>query len=149
MRQIYLLRGLPGSGKSHWVQTKLNNPVVCSADDYFIVDGVYCHDASLLDEAHTESLKKFIKALINEESPIVVDNTNICVWEMAPYVQLAKTFWGRDFELILVNFIPDLQLCLERQTHGVPERIMLTMYSNFVSESGKIPPHWNAKIQVM
>ena len=46
-KTLYILRGIPGSGKTtHAKRLAGTNGVIISADDYFMRDGEYCFDAS-------------------------------------------------------------------------------------------------------
>lgn len=55
--KIYFLRGVSGSGKSTEAMRLANNnkDVICSADDYFMKDGEYIFNPSLLAAAHGET----------------------------------------------------------------------------------------------
>ena len=50
MKQLILLRGLPGSGKSTFAN--LLGGIHVEADQYFMQDGEYKFDASKLKQAH-------------------------------------------------------------------------------------------------
>lgn len=64
---LYLIRGIPGSGKSTFAQQLLAAEVVDSvfeADHYFYdVDGRYVFDASKIGEAHSRCQKATINVL--------------------------------------------------------------------------------------
>ena len=44
-----------------------------------------------LDEAHKHCRTETEKALKNEISPIIVDNTNVKIWEFKDYVKMVFT----------------------------------------------------------
>ncbi|KAG9491933.1 hypothetical protein GDO78_000437 [Eleutherodactylus coqui] len=92
-KQIYLLRGLPGSGKTSLARKlKRDYPsaVVFSTDDYFLLeDGSYSYDPDLLQDAHKWNQKRARKAMNRGKTPIIIDNTNTVAWHMKPYAVMA------------------------------------------------------------
>ncbi|XP_018591553.2 NEDD4-binding protein 2 isoform X1 [Scleropages formosus] len=92
---LVLMRGAPGSGKSALARSILQQNrggVVLSTDDYFVRDGRYCYDQSVLSEAHEWNQKRAKEAFEKGVSPIIIDNTNMQSWEMKPYVALALQY---------------------------------------------------------
>ena len=51
MKTLYIIRGVPGSGKSSWARTQLGVKPF-EADDFFMRDGVYRYQADLVPRAH-------------------------------------------------------------------------------------------------
>ncbi len=50
---LYIVRGIPGSGKSTFAKQLVGADfLVCEADKYFMVDGEYKFDATKLKQAH-------------------------------------------------------------------------------------------------
>ncbi|CAB3254627.1 unnamed protein product [Arctia plantaginis] len=98
-RIMIIMRGLPGSGKSHLarliVETLIGpslssyNSHVFSSDHYFMVRGKYQYDKSHISNAHSWNLNRVKESAIQGLSPIIIDNTNIDIWEMRPYVEEA------------------------------------------------------------
>ncbi len=113
-RVLVILRGISGSGKSTLSKEIQSHSteygaraIICSADDYFMRNGVYEFDNSKLSAAHSWSFNGEIHisyllavvlnrsqrrcqyALIQGFSPILVDNTNTQKWEAKPYVEMA------------------------------------------------------------
>ena len=130
--KIYFLRGVSGSGKSTEAMRLANNnkDVICSADDYFMKDGEYIFNPSLLSAAHGECLRKFISLVSNGSDIAIVDNTNLQWWEMKAYWEVAMiAFLGVRVEIEIVEFrTPNeiekvteyAQTCANRNAHGVP-----------------------------
>jgi len=121
------MRGLPGSGKSFWAwQLFGKNGDFVSTDSYFTdpVTNEYRFDPTKLGEYHDRCFREFIE-LLRERAPlVVVDNTNLKVFEIAPYVRVAQVM-GYGVEIIHV--LADPQKCIEMNTHGVPANTILQM----------------------
>ncbi|KAF6733452.1 NEDD4-binding protein 2 [Oryzias melastigma] len=91
-RVLVLLRGAPGSGKSTLARAFLEqNPggAILSTDDYFLRNGEYRFDPTVLGEAHEWNHKRAKEAFERGTNPIIIDNTNMQGWEMKPYVAQA------------------------------------------------------------
>jgi len=120
MHIAYIMRGLPGSGKST-VARQIGENRLCeihSTDNYFVENGEYRFDPSKLAQYHRANLAAFATAC-QEKIPIVIcDNTNTQKWEFEPYVRVARK------EGYIVVFVkldhPSAFVCAERNTHGVP-----------------------------
>jgi adenylate kinase family enzyme len=94
MRELILLRGLPGSGKSTFAKTL--GGIHIEADQYFMENGEYKFDASKLKYAHqycqsqTQAWMSHDGTQVNADK-IVVSNTFTMEWEMIPYFCLLYT----------------------------------------------------------
>ena len=130
---VMIMRGLPGSGKSHWVERYiLSLPLdkaigvrqrgVFSTDSFFYHQDTYRFDAKKLPEYHQCNLTGFIQALSSSEPIVICDNTNLCRWEYMAYEAAAKAL-GYQVRIVLVgepsNVAHQVE-CAERNRHNVP-----------------------------
>jgi hypothetical protein len=106
MKTLYLLRGLPGSGKS--TVAKTFGGLHVEADQYFMEDGVYKFDVTKLGLAHnycqsqTRGWMKMESDQLSTDT-IVVSNTFTEEWEMKSYFDMAEEFGYRVVSLIVEN----------------------------------------------
>jgi predicted ABC-type ATPase len=118
MKLLYIVRGLPGSGKST-VAGKLAGEFVYEADGYFYSINQetqtveYNFDPTQIGRAH-KWCKDQVEKRIKTGNDIAVANTFTQKWEVEPYIELAKKY-GYDVQIITVqsNF---------KNVHGVPDK---------------------------
>jgi hypothetical protein len=85
-KTIFIVRGLPGSGKST-IGGKFG--AVRSADDYFTSDrGEYIFDPSKIVAAHA-ACQQAVKTDLDNGDIAVVANTFCMGWEFTPYIEIA------------------------------------------------------------
>jgi predicted kinase len=131
-KKLYIVRGLPGSGKSTFALDLVGSDfLVCEADKYFMVDGEYKFDGSKLKEAH-ESCRNLVEtymkdSLMNDQfyREIAVSNTFTQAWEMQPYLDLAKQYGYMVFTIIVENRHGGVN------QHGVPDEALTRMKDRF------------------
>jgi predicted kinase len=128
-KMLYLVRGLPGSGKSTFSKTL--GEIHIEADQYFVdVEGNYNFDGSKIKLAHeycrtqTEAWMKTDGDQVNVNK-IVVSNTFTQEWEMEPYFELAKKYGYKVFSIIVENRHGGTNV------HGVPEEKIEQMKNRF------------------
>lgn len=119
---IYLVRGIPGSGKST-LASELAFELGCSqveADSFMILNGNYKFDANLLDKCHKWCILE-VERCLRGNGNVVVSNTFSQLWEIMPYVQLAKSY-GHLVKILEpdTSWAKNAQLCFERNVHSVP-----------------------------
>ena len=118
---VIVLRGISGAGKSTWAAKHYPDAVIASADSYFLQeDGSYDYDPKQIDAAHEACYQTFVQALINREPLIVVDNSNVTVWEISPYVMPARSF-GYEVEVLTLDCDPEV--AIRRKDWLTPERV--------------------------
>lgn len=123
---VYIMRGIPGSGKSTRARELAGSDgVVHSTDDFFVVDGEYVFDASKLAWNHHQNYCEFVDSLRQKIPVVVVDNTNSTLWEWQKYAASAVRF-GYGVKVVEMPHI-DPVLAAQRNTHGVPEESIRRM----------------------
>lgn len=145
--KVIIIRGVSGSGKSTHVEElrkQYDRPIrnrneaprfaVVSADSFFtkttwvypagsppIPRTEYLFDPFKLGLAHATCFYDFSIALKNHTKVVVVDNTNIHLWEFKNYLMLANSNgYEVDVHEIRVTTIEELKLCVARNAHKVP-----------------------------
>lgn len=138
---ITIMRGAQGFGKSHYIKNNLpEETIVCSADHFFMKNGDYLFDPKQISKAHEECLKKYtLLVASNYSGHIAVDNTNIRLWEISPYVNLATAF-GLDYKI--VEIVANPTIAAARNIHGVPEKTVIQAYKNLEEPL----PWWNYEL---
>lgn len=102
MKDLILVRGLPGSGKS--TIGSIISDTVHSADDYFIdSSGEYKFDRIRLREAHKYCEDRCREDMLSGKERIVVCNTFTTEWEMESYYKTAKEYGYRVHSIIVEN----------------------------------------------
>ena len=128
MKTLYIVRGLPGSGKSSFA--KSIGGIHIEADQFFMMNGKYNFDLTKIKLAHkycqnqTEAWMKNDGIQVNS-SKIVVSNTFTQEWEMQPYYELAEKYGYRVFSLIVENRHEG------KNIHGVPDDKLEVMKNRF------------------
>lgn len=125
MKTLYIVRGIPGSGKSTFAQS-LDCPVF-EADQYFIDSetGEYKFDGSKIKLAHNWCKLRVEQSMEDDSQKIAVSNTFTQEWEMDAYYELAKQYGYRVFSLIVENRHGGVN------EHGVPEDKLEIMKNRF------------------
>ena len=101
MKELFLLRGLPGAGKS--TLAKSLGGIHLEADQYFMEDGNYKFDATKIKLAHDWCQLRTEHGMEDSSPKIVVSNTFTMAWEMQPYYDLAEKYGYRVYSLVVEN----------------------------------------------
>lgn len=119
--KLIIIRGLPGSGKSTLARS-FGLPHY-EADMYFIDGaGQYRFDSRQLPAAHRWCQQQ-VEACLSCGQSVVVANTFVQRWEMAPYLAMAKRYQAS----IEVNVCKGKF----RNIHDVPKSVTLNMLKNW------------------
>ena len=128
MKTLYIVRGIPGSGKSTFAKSLGGTHF--EADMFFMKDGEYKFDMFKIKEAHKWCQDSVNTAMIMNNTAglnetIVVSNTFTQEWEIKPYFELAETHGYRVFSIIIENRHGGVN------EHNVPEDILTKMRDRF------------------
>lgn len=146
---MVILRGCPGSGKSTLAKNIIEycgitgNPYwyVHSADNYFCLNskGEYRFVSDKLPEAHNWNYANILHVVREGLTPVIVDNSNIKLWYMQPFVVMAVCA-GYEIEVIepANPWSFSAKKLTQKNLHNVSEeqiRIKLNSYDHNVSAS--------------
>jgi predicted kinase len=146
-KKIYILRGLPGSGKNFWINRFIKHYqgifgkifgeysqfFECSADKYFYrPDCRYDWNPKLLNKAHQWCFNEFKRALDNQCPVIFVNNTNITRQEWMKYSIVALEYHYQ-IKVVMVGKLTEdfIKLCSARNLHNVPYSVIYNMANRF------------------
>ncbi|XP_045551224.1 YLP motif-containing protein 1 [Salmo salar] len=156
-RIVIIMRGLPGSGKSHVAKLIRDKEVECGGapprvlglDDYFMTEVEkmekdqdtgkrvklkcleYEYEAEMEDTYRNSMLKTFRKTLDDGFFPfIIIDAINDRVKYFDQFWSAAKT---KGFEVYLAEISADYQICAKRNAHGRKIKDIQKMSSNWES----------------
>lgn len=127
MKTLYLIRGVPGAGKSSFAETLLANQVVddfVEADQYFVNEGVYCFNPYKLKEAHKWCQDR-TRVILDRGYSIAVSNTSTTEKEVDTYRKIAEECNAKFVSIIVENRHGG------ENVHGVPEEKLQQMKSRF------------------
>jgi predicted kinase len=128
MKTLYIVRGIPGSGKSTFAKTLGGTHF--ETDMFFMKDGEYKFEPSKIKEAHKWCQDSVEQAMLlnyttGDNETIVVSNTFTQEWEMEPYRVMAESWNYRVFSIIVENRHGGVN------QHGVPEDKLQAMKDRF------------------
>jgi predicted kinase len=133
MKNLILLRGIPGSGKSSTAKLLGAGGAGYAhfeADMFFLKGGEYQFDASKLRDAHQWCQNSVEHAMLlnhttGANSTIIVSNTFTQEWEMEAYFKMAEQWDYRVTTLIVENRHGGVNI------HGVPDEALTRMRDRF------------------
>ena len=118
-KYLYILRGIYGIGKTTFA--KGLGGIIHSTNNYFKTKDGYKWSRELLAFFHKKNQEAARTSMMDGLSPIIIDNTNVCLWEMKPYVESGLVY---NYKIRIVEFkIPfDLtpEILAKRTKHKVP-----------------------------
>lgn len=130
-KTLYIIRGLPGSGKSTFAEQLATTLNAChhEADHFFhLVDGKWTEEYSFnpakLYEAH-RACQTWTRDCMCDGCDIVVSNTSTTEKEMKPYLDLAEEYGYRVVSLIVENRHGN------ESVHNVPQETIEKMRARF------------------
>jgi len=121
---LLIIRGLPGAGKSTLAEA-LNIRAVCTADDWYVRNGIYKWNYMTIGEAHDWCKRKCRRFMQVGVERIIIANTSITARAIEPYFDMAKEFDYKVFSIILENRLS------MKNIHNVPEETLENMKNKF------------------
>jgi predicted kinase len=132
------MRGVPGCGKSSFLQDFFPEFKIASADHHRMVEGKYVFKPEDNQRIHNACFRDFMRLLRTHDS-IAIDNTNSKVMEFAPYYRLAEV----EGYIPTIIYLPcNPTFAFNRNVHQVPLNVITTMANSM----DPIPPTWNQVI---
>ena len=119
MAVIYIVRGLPGSGKSTIARKLVVEQHHREADMFHMVGGEYKFDHTKIKEAHAWCLDEIEDIMIKGGNQIAVSNTFTQRWEYQPYIDAAEK---HGYDVAIIECHGPWRNC-----HSVPEEILVAM----------------------
>lgn len=132
---MYIMRGVPGSGKSTIAQSiKQQYPagkaVICCADDFrYNESGQYVWSRDTLRESHSLCENKADVNCRNGTNVIIIDNTNIKKRDMMKYFQIAHSY--AYIVTVVATTERRLHVLANRNQHNVPRYQIAKMINEF------------------
>jgi len=123
-KELILLRGLPGSGKSTFAKT-FKTVEHYEADMFFMRDNGYEFDVTKLKAAHEWCQDMVFMSMKRNEPTIVVSNTFTQEWEMEAYYKLAEQYGYQVHSIVVENRHEGVN------EHGVPADKLEQMKQRF------------------
>lgn len=159
MKSMRLMRGVPSSGKSYraiQLQEELGGKIFSTDDYWYQINNPekpdeYSFDVNFIKDAHKWNqirVHQYMSDMEEEDDVnVIIDNTNITLWEMQPYLEYARMYnysvtyympqnplWEHVLEAIQAKHKENLQYYamvyaqMSKQTHCVPEHVILSMF---------------------
>jgi len=123
-KSLFLLRGLPGSGKTTLAKS-IGGPHF-EADMYFIdQNGNYNFSPDKLKDAHNWCRHSVMDSMREGHPKVIVSNTFTQEWEMESYYLLAEELGYTVFSIIVENRHGGVN------DHGVPQETLDRMKNRF------------------
>jgi len=121
---LYIISGLPGSGKSTYAKKLLETLPPKSghfeADMFFMNNGNYEFDGSKIKDAHAWC-KSNVESYLIQNTDVIVSNTFTQLWEAQPYLDLGKKY---NAEVVIYKMTKDYG-----NIHNIPREIWEKMNS--------------------
>jgi len=127
MKTLYIVRGLPGSGKTTFIESITQNYVEADMYHEKVVDGKLIYDwkPENVSLAHQWCYNQVEGLMEMGEEKIAVSNTNTTEKEFKKYIELANDFGYRYHVITVENYHGG------ENTHNVPEKTLEKMENRY------------------
>lgn len=137
MSTLYIMCGIPGSGKSYFARNCLNADVVVSRD---IIRYSMIGDRDKYFDHEREVFDQFVRILahhLQHFNTVVADATHINIYSRRKLTAAIDKIYS-DYRIVYVVCAPSLQVCLYRNNKRtgrelVPEKIVKEMHEKFTA----------------
>ena len=139
-KELIIMRGLSGSGKSTLSkQLAGESGYIFSADDYFMDEqGNYNWVGNKVPTAHKWNHSRMKEAIDQGLSPIIMDNTNITMWDMKQAKELVQHAKANGYNVRIEQtntpWAFDAKELAKKNTHGLDERRMQKQADRWVPD---------------
>lgn len=144
-KTLSILISCSGGGKSTLAELlKKENPntKICSADYYFMRNGVYEFKPECLRQAHEKCQSDVSSAMLGT-LPVIVDNTNLSFADFSLYLRFAG-IWAYKVIFHIFDCKPEqIELLIRRNVHHVPEKVILKQFQKL----GYLKKHLKANMK--
>ena len=127
MKELVILRGLPGSGKSTFAKllTTGRDAVIIENDQYMYEDGIYVWSTSKIKAAVKDTNERLYKALVKKVELIVISNVNARANDFSTYIEIGNLHGYKVSSIIVENRAET------KSIHNVEDETMQRMSENF------------------
>jgi len=140
-KQAIIMRGVPGSGKTTYLEEHYPEAAVARADDFFTRGGVYRFDPKRAWLAHKICFDNYLTMLRAGLPLVAVDNTNITKSEVSRYYKAAVE---HGYQPSIITILEDPEEAFQVGLHDVPREKVFEMQRKL--ERTKIPEVWYHQI---
>lgn len=134
---VIIVCGLPGSGKSTWVQkfTRKHTEYQVVSKDLIRIDmgllnegqkGYFPEFEPKVKETERNQVKKFVEL----ELPIIIDDTNLSCSGRREWMEFVNKL-DSDYEFRVIFFATPVDVCIQRREGQISKKVIWDMFSKF------------------
>ncbi len=135
MRDLIILRGIPGSGKSYFAQARYPMAARLSAHDFMPSS----NDPDSFPQATQACWAAFYKAMVDGAALIVIDNSNLTMMDLGAYILPAEV---HGYSIKIITILCNPVAAALRNVHDVPAEVILHMEKRLTTNTLLIPARY-------